>query len=81
MKSFTLYEVETIFYTPGKTNRQTHVRDTANLKRIMIFVWMFTFQRCWWACITGFLLECLMKAMLCHPYGKLVCLKCLKHAE
>ena len=44
-KFYALYEaVATIFYTPGKTNRgQTHVRDNIDLKRIMIFVWMFTF--------------------------------------
>ncbi len=53
-KFYALYEaVATIFYTPGKTNRgQTHVRDNIDLKRIMIFVWMFTFQRCLWACTT-----------------------------
>jgi Na+-transporting NADH:ubiquinone oxidoreductase subunit B len=40
-----LYEAAaTIFYTPGKVNKaSTHVKDSIDLKRIMIFVWMATF--------------------------------------
>jgi Na+-transporting NADH:ubiquinone oxidoreductase subunit B len=40
-----LYEAAaTIFYTPGKvTTAGTHVKDSIDLKRIMIFVWMATF--------------------------------------
>jgi Na+-transporting NADH:ubiquinone oxidoreductase subunit B len=42
---YALYEaVATIFYTPGKVNKgKTHVRDSIDLKRIMIFVWLCTF--------------------------------------
>ncbi|MBE1287125.1 NADH:ubiquinone reductase (Na(+)-transporting) subunit B [Alteromonas sp. LMIT006] len=44
-KWYALYEaVATIFYTPGKVNKSsTHVRDSIDLKRIMIMVWMATF--------------------------------------
>ena len=40
-----MYEAAaTIFYTPGKVNKSnTHVRDSIDLKRIMIMVWMATF--------------------------------------
>ena len=44
-KFYALYEAAaTIFYTPGKVNKVgTHVRDSIDLKRIMIMVWMATF--------------------------------------
>lgn len=44
-KWYALYEAAaTIFYTPGKVNKgSTHVRDSVDLKRIMIMVWMATF--------------------------------------
>jgi Na+-transporting NADH:ubiquinone oxidoreductase subunit B len=44
-KFYALYEAAaTIFYTPGKVNKAgTHVKDSIDLKRIMIFVWMATF--------------------------------------
>lgn len=44
-KFYALYEAAaTIFYTPGKVNKaNTHVRDSIDLKRIMIMVWMATF--------------------------------------
>jgi Na+-transporting NADH:ubiquinone oxidoreductase subunit B len=44
-KWYALYEAAaTIFYTPGKVNSGvTHVRDSVDLKRIMIMVWMATF--------------------------------------
>tara|TARA_R110000868_G_scaffold77835_6_gene222614 strand:- start:5257 stop:6468 length:1212 start_codon:yes stop_codon:yes gene_type:complete len=44
-KFYALYEAAaTIFYTPGKVNKAgTHVRDSIDLKRIMIMVWMATF--------------------------------------
>lgn len=44
-KWYALYEaVATVFYTPGKvTKASTHVRDSIDLKRIMIMVWMATF--------------------------------------
>ncbi|MBD3586981.1 NADH:ubiquinone reductase (Na(+)-transporting) subunit B [Salinimonas sp. HHU 13199] len=44
-KWYALYEAAaTIFYTPGKVNKaSTHVRDSIDLKRIMIMVWMATF--------------------------------------
>jgi Na+-transporting NADH:ubiquinone oxidoreductase subunit B len=44
-KWYALYEAAaTIFYTPGTvTKSTTHVKDSIDLKRIMIFVWMATF--------------------------------------
>lgn len=44
-KWYALYEaVATVLYTPGKVNKgNTHVRDSIDLKRIMIMVWMATF--------------------------------------
>ena len=44
-KWYALYEaVATILYTPGKvTKSATHVRDSIDLKRIMIFVWLMLF--------------------------------------
>jgi Na+-transporting NADH:ubiquinone oxidoreductase subunit B len=44
-KFYALYEAAaTIFYTPGKvTKANTHVKDSIDLKRIMIMVWMATF--------------------------------------
>jgi len=44
-KFYALYEAAaTIFYTPGKVNSSsTHVKDSIDLKRIMIMVWMATF--------------------------------------
>ncbi|GAA0361989.1 NADH:ubiquinone reductase (Na(+)-transporting) subunit B [Bowmanella denitrificans] len=44
-KWYALYEAAaTIFYTPGLVNKTgTHVRDSIDLKRIMIMVWMATF--------------------------------------
>jgi Na+-transporting NADH:ubiquinone oxidoreductase subunit B len=44
-KFYALYEAAaTIFYTPGKVNvANTHVKDSIDLKRIMIMVWMATF--------------------------------------
>jgi Na+-transporting NADH:ubiquinone oxidoreductase subunit B len=44
-KWFALYEAAaTIFYTPGFVNKgQTHVRDSVDLKRIMIMVWAALF--------------------------------------
>ncbi|WP_340680343.1 NADH:ubiquinone reductase (Na(+)-transporting) subunit B [Paraglaciecola sp.] len=44
-KFYALYEAAaTIFYTPGKVNKAgTHVRDSIDLKRIMIMVWIATF--------------------------------------
>ncbi|WJG08997.1 NADH:ubiquinone reductase (Na(+)-transporting) subunit B [Aliiglaciecola sp. LCG003] len=44
-KFYALYEAAaTIFYTPGKVNKaNTHVRDSIDLKRIMIMVWLATF--------------------------------------
>jgi Na+-transporting NADH:ubiquinone oxidoreductase subunit B len=44
-KFYALYEAAaTIFYTPGKVNSaNTHVKDSIDLKRIMIMVWMATF--------------------------------------
>lgn len=42
---YALYEAAaTIFYTPGTVNKAgTHVKDSIDLKRIMIMVWMATF--------------------------------------
>ncbi|UPQ89709.1 NADH:ubiquinone reductase (Na(+)-transporting) subunit B [Vibrio sinaloensis] len=47
---YPLYEaVATIFYTPGMVNKgQTHVRDSIDLKRIMIMVWLATFPLMFW---------------------------------
>lgn len=44
-KWYALYEAAaTIFYTPGLvTKNSTHVRDSIDLKRIMIFVWLALF--------------------------------------
>lgn len=44
-KFYALYEAAaTIFYTPGKVNKaNTHVKDSIDLKRIMIMVWAATF--------------------------------------
>lgn len=44
-KYYALYEAAaTIFYTPGTVNKSsTHVKDSIDLKRIMIMVWMATF--------------------------------------
>jgi Na+-transporting NADH:ubiquinone oxidoreductase subunit B len=44
-KFYALYEAAaTVFYTPGKVNKaNTHVKDSIDLKRIMISVWMATF--------------------------------------
>lgn len=44
-KWYALYEAAaTIFYTPGKVNKSTtHVKDSIDLKRIMILVWAATF--------------------------------------
>ena len=44
-KFYSLYEAAaTIFYTPGTVNKaNTHVKDSIDLKRIMIMVWMATF--------------------------------------
>lgn len=49
-KYYPLYEaVATIFYTPGLVNKgQTHVRDSIDLKRIMIMVWLATFPAMFW---------------------------------
>ncbi|MCC4265021.1 NADH:ubiquinone reductase (Na(+)-transporting) subunit B [Oceanimonas baumannii] len=44
-KFYALYEaVATVLYTPGMvTRKSSHVRDSIDLKRIMIMVWMATF--------------------------------------
>ena len=44
-KWYALYEaVATVLYTPGYvTKNGTHVRDSIDLKRIMIFVWLALF--------------------------------------
>ncbi|WP_117232983.1 NADH:ubiquinone reductase (Na(+)-transporting) subunit B [Vibrio maerlii] len=49
-KLYPLYEAAaTIFYTPGLVNQgQTHVRDSIDLKRIMILVWLATFPTMFW---------------------------------
>src|SRR5690606_28308199 len=49
-KFYALYEAAaTIFYTPGKvTKGVTHVKDSVDLKRIMILVWMMTFPAMFW---------------------------------
>jgi len=49
-KWYALYEAATtIFYTPGHVTRSaSHVRDSIDLKRIMIFVWACTFPAMFW---------------------------------
>ncbi|MDA9556943.1 NADH:ubiquinone reductase (Na(+)-transporting) subunit B [Vibrio sp.] len=49
-KWFALYEaVATVFYTPGMVTKQSaHVRDSIDLKRIMIMVWFATFPAIFW---------------------------------
>jgi len=49
-KWYALYEAAaTIFYTPGKVTKGiTHVKDSVDLKRIMILVWMMTFPAMFW---------------------------------
>ncbi|CAK1770563.1 Na+-transporting NADH:ubiquinone oxidoreductase subunit B [Vibrio crassostreae] len=49
-KLYPVYEAfATIFYTPGNVNRGiTHVRDSIDLKRIMILVWLATFPAMFW---------------------------------
>ncbi|TCN76885.1 Na(+)-translocating NADH:ubiquinone oxidoreductase B subunit [Vibrio crassostreae] len=49
-KLYPMYEAfATIFYTPGNVNRGiTHVRDSIDLKRIMILVWLATFPAMFW---------------------------------
>ena len=44
-KWYALYEAAaTFFYTPGYVTKGiTHVRDSIDLKRMMIFVWLATF--------------------------------------
>ncbi len=47
---YALYEAfATILYTPGQvTHAASHVRDSIDLKRIMIFVWAATFPAMFW---------------------------------
>jgi Na+-transporting NADH:ubiquinone oxidoreductase subunit B len=47
---YALYEAAaTIFYTPGQVTRgASHIRDSIDLKRIMIFVWLATFPAMIW---------------------------------
>ncbi len=49
-KFYPVYEAAaTIFYTPGTVNKGlTHVRDSVDLKRIMIMVWLATFPAMFW---------------------------------
>ncbi|MCK8073568.1 NADH:ubiquinone reductase (Na(+)-transporting) subunit B [Vibrio sp. 1CM23M] len=49
-KLYPVYEAfATIFYTPGNVNHGiTHVRDSIDLKRIMILVWLATFPAMFW---------------------------------
>jgi len=49
-KWYALYEAATtILYTPGHVTRgASHVRDSIDLKRIMIFVWACTFPAMFW---------------------------------
>ncbi|MBY5944099.1 NADH:ubiquinone reductase (Na(+)-transporting) subunit B [Photobacterium rosenbergii] len=49
-KWFPLYEAfATLLYTPGQvTNKITHVRDSIDLKRIMIMVWLAVFPAMFW---------------------------------
>ncbi|WP_275075397.1 NADH:ubiquinone reductase (Na(+)-transporting) subunit B [Providencia rettgeri] len=49
-KYYALYEaVSTVFYTPGTvTKGRSHVRDTIDLKRMMILVWLAIFPAMFW---------------------------------
>ena len=49
-KWFALYEAAaTLFYTPGLvTKGGSHVRDSVDLKRIMIMVWFAVFPATFW---------------------------------
>ena len=49
-KWFALYEAAaTVFYTPGLiTKKSSHVRDSVDLKRIMIMVWFAVFPAMFW---------------------------------
>lgn len=49
-KYYVLYEaVATIFYTPGTiTHGSSHVRDSIDLKRMMILVWLSVFPAMFW---------------------------------
>ncbi|MGF1743935.1 NADH:ubiquinone reductase (Na(+)-transporting) subunit B [Vibrio minamisatsumaniensis] len=49
-KLYPVYEAfATLLYTPGSVNRGlTHVRDSIDLKRIMILVWLATFPAMFW---------------------------------
>ncbi|ATG14827.1 NADH:ubiquinone reductase (Na(+)-transporting) subunit B [Providencia alcalifaciens] len=49
-KFYPLYEaVVTVFYTPGTvTKGRSHVRDTIDLKRMMILVWLAVFPAMFW---------------------------------
>ncbi|EKT59407.1 NADH:ubiquinone reductase (Na(+)-transporting) subunit B [Providencia sneebia] len=49
-KLYPLYEaVVTVFYTPGTvTKGRSHVRDTIDLKRMMILVWLAVFPAMFW---------------------------------
>ena len=49
-KWFALYEaVATVLYTPGLvTKRGAHIRDSIDLKRIMIMVWLAVFPAMFW---------------------------------
>ena len=49
-KFYPLYEaVSTVFYTPGTvTKGRSHVRDTIDLKRMMILVWLAVFPAMFW---------------------------------
>ncbi|NOH73300.1 NADH:ubiquinone reductase (Na(+)-transporting) subunit B [Vibrio pectenicida] len=49
-KFYPVFEaVATNLYTPGMVNKgATHVRDSIDLKRIMIFVWLATFPTMFW---------------------------------
>lgn len=53
-KLYPLFEaVTTVFYTPGTvTKGRSHVRDTIDLKRMMILVWLSVFPAMFWECIT-----------------------------
>jgi Na+-transporting NADH:ubiquinone oxidoreductase subunit B len=47
---YALYEATaTVLFTPGQvTHGASHVRDSLDLKRVMIFVWMATFPAMFW---------------------------------